>query len=78
MGHYSKAAHDGFSWKLHARCAEEEVEDLQRANCETLDSGKSYSDALANAIRANFNRGDDGFQGRRRRCHLHGIAWLDE
>ena len=57
-GHYYKAAHDGFSWKLRAQCAEEEVEDLQRAYCETLDNGKSYSDALANTMRANFNAYD--------------------
>ena len=55
---YYKAAHDGFSWKLRAQCAEEEVEDLQRAYCETMDSGKSCSDALANAMRANFNAYD--------------------
>ena len=37
------------------RCAEEEVKDLQRAYCETLDNGTSCSDALADAMRANFN-----------------------
>ena len=57
-GRYYKAAHGGFSWKLRAQCAEEEVEDLQRAYCETLDNDKSYSDALANAMRANFNAYD--------------------
>ena len=66
-GRYYKAAHDGFSWKRRAQCAEE-VEDLQRAYCESLDNGKSYSDALdngksysdalANAMRANFNAYD--------------------
>ena len=38
---YYKAAHDGFSWKLRAQCAEEEVEGLRRACCEPLDYSKS-------------------------------------
>ena len=65
-----------------------EVEDLQRAYCETLDNDKSYLDALANAMQANFNAyytraAIEAMTGSRAAadaviymasCHLHGMA----